>query len=154
MPNETNMNSAPEDFNLIMRLLKSITPGDMTEEAASQLISIGERIQRGGRMTDEERSAIEQVVGAMPEMQMSYEVDGRMEAMTPSEMQAARDSGEIMPNTGMTDAERVMAEEEAYFKRLREEQEQMYNMSQQAMQQQMQSAAPETSLRPRARPMQ
>ena len=53
----------------------------------------------------------------------------------------------------MTDAQKRMAEEEAYFKRLREEQEQMYNMGQQSMQEQMQSAAPMTSPRPMARPM-
>jgi len=47
--------------------------------------------------------------------------------MTPSQMDAARSSGEITP---MTDAERQMAEEDAYFKRLREQQEQMYNMNQ------------------------
>jgi hypothetical protein len=144
---------ANPDYQLVMNFLKLIRPGDMDEQSANQLMMIGQRIQNGGSLSDKEREMFQSVVGAMPEMQMSYEVDGRMEAMTPSQMQAAQASGEITPNTGMTDAQKRMAEEEAYFKRLREEQEQMYNMSQQAMQEQMQSAAPMTSPRPMARPM-
>jgi hypothetical protein len=141
------------DYQLVMKFLELVKPGDMDEQSANQLMMIGQRIQNGGSLSDKEREMFQSVVGAMPEMQMSYEVDGRMEAMTPSQMQAAQASGEITPNTGMTDAQKRMAEEEAYFKRLREEQEQMYNMSQQAMQEQMQSAAPMTSPRPMARPM-
>jgi hypothetical protein len=144
---------ANPDYQLVMNFLKLIRPGDMDEQSANQLMMIGQRIQNGGSLSDKEREMFQSVVGAMPEMQMSYEVDGRMEAMTPSQMQAAQASGEITPNTSMTDAQKRMAEEEAYFKRLREEQEQMYNMSQQAMQEQMQSAAPMTSPRPMARPM-
>lgn len=144
---------ANPDYQLVMNFLKLIQPGDMDEQSANQLMMIGQRIQNGGSLSDKEREMFQSVVGAMPEMQMSYEVDGRMEAMTPSQMQAAQASGEITPNTSMTDAQKRMAEEEAYFKRLREEQEQMYNMSQQAMQEQMQSAAPMTSPRPMARPM-
>jgi len=71
-------------------------------------------------------------------------MEGEMPSPTPTPATA---------NTGMTDAQKRMAEEEAYFKRLREEQEQMYNMGQQSMQEQMQSAAPMTSPRPTARPM-
>ena len=144
---------ANPDYQLVMKFLELITPGDMDRQSSNQLMMIGERIANGGSLSDKEREMFQSVVGAMPEMQMSYEVDGRMEAMTPSQMQAAQASGEITPNTGMTDAQKRMAEEEAYFKRLREEQEQMYNMSQQAMQEQMQSAAPMTSPRPMARPM-
>jgi len=144
---------ANPDYQLVMKFLELITPGDMDESSANQLMMIGQRIQNGGSLSDKEREMFQSVVGAMPEMQMSYEVDGRMEAMTPSQMQAAQASGEITPNTGMTDAQKRMAEEEAYFKRLREEQEQMYNMGQQSMQEQMQSAAPMTSPRPMARPM-
>ena len=144
---------ANPDYQLVMNFLKLIQPGDMDEQSANQLMMIGQRIQNGGSLSDKEREMFQSVVGAMPEMQMSYEVDGRMEAMTPSQMQAAQASGEITPNTSMTDAQKRMAEEEAYFKRLREEQEQMYNMGQQSMQEQMQSAAPTTSPRPMARPM-
>jgi len=88
-------------------------------------------------LSDKEREMFQSVVGAMP-------MGGETPSPTPPPATA---------NTGMTDAQMRMAEEEAYFKRLREEQEQMYNMSQQAMQEQMQSAAPMTSPRPMARPM-
>ena len=128
---------ANPDYQLVMNFLKLIQPGDMDEQSANQLMMIGQRIQNGGSLSDKEREMFQSVVGAMP-----------MEGAMPSPMPAP-----AMPNTGMTDAQKRMAEEEAYFKRLREEQEQMYNMGQQAMQEQMQSAAPMTSPRPMARPM-
>ena len=124
MDEEMQMNP---DFQLVMKFLQNIRPGDMDEESSQQLMAIGQRIQNGGALSDKEREMLESVVGAMPEMEMSYEVDGQMEGMTPSQMDAARSSGEITP---MTDAERQMAEEDAYFQRLREQQEQMYNMNQ------------------------
>lgn len=124
MDEEMQMNP---DFQLVMKFLQNIRPGDMDEESSQQLMAIGQRIQNGGALSDKEREMLESVVDAMPEMEMSYEVDGQMEGMTPSQMDAARSSGEITP---MTDAERQMAEEDAYFQRLREEQEQMYNMNQ------------------------
>ena len=128
---------ANPDYQLVMNFLKLIQPGDMDESSANQLMMIGQRIQNGGSLSDKEREMFQSVVGAMP-------MEGAMPAPMPEQ---------AMPNTGMTDAQKRMAEEEAYFKRLREEQEQMYNMSQQAMQEQMQSAAPMTSPRPMARPM-
>ena len=82
------------DYQLVMKFLQLIKPGDMDEQSANQLMMIGQRIQNGGALSDREREMFQGVVGAMPEMQMSYEVDGRMEAMTPSQMQAARDSGD------------------------------------------------------------
>ncbi len=123
----------------------------MDEQSANQLMMIGQRIQNGGSLSDKEREMFQSVVGAMPDANVirSRWPYGSNDAI---QWRAARASGE-MPNTGMTDAQKRMAEEEAYFKRLREEQEQMYNMSQQAMQEQMQSAAPMTSPRPMARPM-
>ena len=124
MDEEMQMNP---DFQLVMKFLQNIRPGDMDEESAQQLMAIGQRIQGGGVLSDKEREMFESVVGAMPEMEMSYEVDGQMEGMTPSQMEAARASGEITP---MTDAERQIAEEAEYFKRLREQQEQTYNMNQ------------------------
>jgi len=142
MDEEMQMNP---DFQLVMKFLQNIRPGDMDEESSQQLMAIGQRIQGGGVLSDKEREMFESVLGAMPEMEMSYEVDGRVEAMTPSQMDAAISSGEITP---MTDAERQMAEEDAYFQRLREEQEQMYNMNQM----QQEGAAPMTSMRPRMRP--
>lgn len=128
---------ANPDYQLVMNFLKLIQPGDMDEQSANQLMMIGQRIQNGGSLSDKEREMFQSVVGAMP-----------MGGETPAPMPE-----QAMPNTGMTDAQKRMAEEEAYFKRLREEQEQMYNMSQRAMQEQMQSAAPTTSPRPMARPM-
>ena len=128
---------ANPDYQLVMNFLKLIQPGDMDEQSANQLMMIGQRIQNGGSLSDKEREMFQSVVGAMP-------MEGAMPAPMPAPATA---------NTGMTDAQKRMAEEEAYFKRLREEQEQMYNMSQQAMQEKMQSAAPMTSPRPMARPM-
>jgi len=133
------------DYQLVMKFLQLIQPGDMDEQSANQLMMIGQRIQNGGALSDKEREMFQSVVGAMP---MEGENQG---SVSDTEMQMYKDS--LTPNTGMTDAQKRMAEEEAYFKRLREEQEQMYNMSQQAMQEQMQSAAPMTSPRPMARPM-
>lgn len=124
------------DYQLVMKFLELITPGDMDRQSSNQLMMIGERIANGGSLSDKEREMFQSVVGAMPM--------GAMPSPT---------SPPATANTGMTDAQKRMAEEEAYFKRLREEQEQMYNMSQQAMQEQMQSAAPTTSPRPMARPM-
>ena len=133
------------DYQLVMKFLQLIQPGDMDEQSANQLMMIGQRIQNGGSLSDKEREMFQSVVGAMP---MEGENQG---SVSDTEMQMYKDS--LTPNTGMTDAQKRMAEEEAYFKRLREEQEQMYNMSQQAMQEKMQSAAPTTSPRPMARPM-
>ena len=87
---------ANPDYQLVMNFLKLIQPGDMDEQSANQLMMIGQRIQNGGSLSDKEREMFQSVVGAMPEMQISYEVDGRMEAMTPSQMEAARASGEKM----------------------------------------------------------
>ena len=143
------------DYQLVMKFLQLIKPGDMDEQSANQLMMIGQRIQNGGALSDREREMFQGVVGAMPEMQMSYEVDGRMEAMTPSQMQAARDSGEITPNTGMTDAQKRIIQEEAFQKMIMDQNE----MQQQAMDQRMMndinagSLAPMTSPRPMARPM-
>lgn len=144
---------ANPDYQLVMRFLSSITPGDMDKEAADQLRMIGQRIQAGGALSDKEREMFQSVVGAMPEMQMNaadYDITNpRYEVKGGGELRLQ----DIMNSQSLTDAEKRMAEEEEYFKRLREEQEQMYNMSQQAMQEQMQSAAPMTSPRPPARPM-
>ena len=143
------------DYQLVMKFLQLIKPGDMDEQSANQLMMIGQRIQNGGALSDREREMFQSVVGAMPEMQMSYEVDGRMEAMTPSQMQAAQASGEITPNTGMTDAQKRIIQEEAFQKMIMDQNE----MQQQAMDQRMMndinagSLAPMTSPRPMARPM-
>ncbi len=120
MDEEMQMNP---DFQLVMRFLQNIRPGDMDEESSQQLMAIGQRIQNGGVLSDKEREMFESVVGAMP---MEGENQG---SVSDTEMQMYKDS--LTPNEGMmTDAERQMAEEDAYFKRLLEQQEQMYNMNQ------------------------
>jgi hypothetical protein len=59
--------TANPDYQLIMSFLKSIRPGDMSDEAATQLKMIGERIQSGGSLSDQEREMFQSVMGAMPE---------------------------------------------------------------------------------------
>ena len=61
MPNEMQMNP---DYQLVMTFLQSITPGDMDEESANQLMAIGQRIMGGGTLTDREREMFESVVTA------------------------------------------------------------------------------------------
>jgi hypothetical protein len=58
--------TANPDYQLIMSFLKSIRPGDMSDEAATQLKMIGERIQSGGSLSDQEREMFQSVMGAMP----------------------------------------------------------------------------------------
>ena len=81
---------ANPDYQLVMRFLELIQPGDMDEDSANQLMMIGQRIQNGGALSDKEREMFESVVGAMP--------------VTPP---PATSMGQ------MTDAEQRMAEEEA-----------------------------------------
>jgi len=117
------------DYNLVMKFLSSITPGDMDKESADQLMMIGQRIQAGGSLTDKEREMFLSVVSAMPEKEMSYEVDGQVERMSPEMMADMVTSGQIsqgeaamgMPGPGMTDAQRAIMENEAYNRRLAEE---------------------------------
>jgi len=82
---------ANPDYQLVMRFLELIQPGDMDEDSANQLMMIGQRIQNGGALSDKEREMFESVVGAMP--------------VTPP---PATSVGQ------MTDAEQRMAEEEAF----------------------------------------
>lgn len=83
--------TANQDYQLVMKFLQLIQPGDMSEESANQLMMIGQRIQNGGVLSDKEREMFESVVGAMP--------------VTPP---PATSMGQ------MTDAEQRMAEEEAF----------------------------------------
>tara|TARA_R110002020_G_scaffold260128_7_gene474371 strand:+ start:438 stop:920 length:483 start_codon:yes stop_codon:yes gene_type:complete len=140
------------DYQLVMKFLQLIKPGDMDEDSANQLMMIGQRIQNGGALSDKEREMFQSVVGAMPmqgEMDMSYTVDGQAVAMTPSEMQAARDSGEITPMMGaMTDAEMRMMQEEEFQRMIMQENE----MKQRAMDQRMMGDI-NSGVRPPARPM-
>ena len=132
------------DYQLVMSFLQKIRPGDMDEESAQQLMIIGQRIQAGGVLSDQEREMFQSVVGATdrfpveqmdtfpqgtnpdimkqpmapaqgmapmqgmapatpsPQMQKSYQVDDRMEQMTPMNMQEMIDAGIIVPKRPMT----------------------------------------------------
>ena len=112
------------DYQLVMKFLQNIRPGDMDQESSEQLMMIGQRIQAGGALSDREREMFEAVVGATDrfpveqmdsfpqggtnpdlmrdtgaamteEEMMSYQVDGGMEQMTPSQMAAMQESGAI-----------------------------------------------------------
>tara|TARA_R110000796_G_scaffold178629_1_gene295316 strand:+ start:197 stop:637 length:441 start_codon:yes stop_codon:yes gene_type:complete len=135
------------DYRLVMTFLKNINPGDMDQESSEQLRMIGQRIQAGGALTDREREMLQAVVGAMPQMPTDPNMGGRGSRGGGGE----GEMNSAMPSN-MTEAEMVQAEEDAYFERLRLEQEQMYNMNQEAMRQQTQSPAPMTSPRPQMRP--
>jgi len=89
---------ANPDYQLVMRFLELIQPGDMDEDSANQLMMIGQRIQNGGALSDKEREMFESVVGAMP--------------VTPP---PATSMGQ------MTDAEQRMAEEEAFQQMIMEQ---------------------------------
>jgi len=56
------------DYRLVMDFLQSINSGDMDEESAEQLMKIGQRIEGGGQLSDQEREMFMSVVGAMPDM--------------------------------------------------------------------------------------
>lgn len=58
--------TANQDYQLVMKFLQLIQPGDMDEDSANQLMMIGQRIQNGGALSDKEREMFESVVGAMP----------------------------------------------------------------------------------------
>jgi hypothetical protein len=78
--------TANPDYQLIMSFLKSIRPGDMSDEAATQLKMIGERIQSGGSLSDQEREMFQSVMGAMPQMPMDQGPMATGAAMTDAEM--------------------------------------------------------------------
>jgi hypothetical protein len=119
--------TANPDYQLIMGFLKSIRPGDMSDEAATQLKMIGERIQSGGSLSDQEREMFQSVMGAMPQMPM--------------------DQGPMATGAAMTDAEMRMMQNQQFNQDAQRQQEAAFNASQQP-----QSMAPATSMRPRPRP--
>ena len=90
--------TANQDYQLVMKFLQLIQPGDMDEDSANQLMMIGQRIQNGGALSDKEREMFESVVGAMP--------------VTPP---PATSMGQ------MTDADQRIAEEEAFQKMIMEQ---------------------------------
>ena len=97
MPNITEN----PDYRLVMTFLQNIRPGDMDQESADQLMMMGERMKAGGSLSDREREMFEAVVGAMPQMpetEMSYEVDGSTERMSPEMMDSLIRSGQVTPD--------------------------------------------------------
>jgi len=102
---------ANPDYQLVMRFLELIQPGDMDEDSANQLMMIGQRIQNGGALSDKEREMFESVVGAMP--------------VTPP---PATSMGQ------MTDADQRIAEEEAVQQMIMEQNQMGQPMQQQMMQ--------------------
>jgi hypothetical protein len=116
--------TANQDYQLVMKFLQLIQPGDMSEESANQLMMIGQRIQNGGILSDKEREMFESVVGAMP--------------VTPP---PATSMGE------MTDADQRMAEEEA-FQQMIMQQNQMGGQPMQPMMQDPRATSPRPMLRP------
>ena len=52
------------DYQLVMKFLQNIRPGDMDQESSEQLMMIGQRIEAGGALSDREREMFEAVVGA------------------------------------------------------------------------------------------
>ena len=189
------------DYQLVMKFLQNIRPGDMDQESSEQLMMIGQRIQAGGALSDREREMFEAVVGAtdrfpveqmdsfpqggtnpdlmkqptmgamsegemklamdtaMPtnltpqqmdqfmaqknaaqdQMQRSYQVDGGMEQMTPSQMAGMQSSGAITPTRAPSN---VMSMDDAIAAGL-------VNPTRP----QARPTAPMQSMRPQARPM-
>ena len=110
MPNITQN----PDYQLVMKFLQNIRPGDMDQESSEQLMMIGQRIQSGGALSDREREMFEAVVGNMPQTEM---MDGMVSSGQISQGEAAMG----MSGPGMTDAQRAIMENGAYNKRLAKE---------------------------------
>ena len=91
------------DYQLVMTFLQSITPGDMDEESANQLMAIGQRIMGGGTLTDREREMFESVVTAtdrFPVEQMDTFPQGTNPAIMndpPQAMDAMSDAEMMQP---------------------------------------------------------
>jgi hypothetical protein len=147
--------TANPDYQLIMSFLKSIRPGDMSDEAATQLKMIGERIQSGGSLSDQEREMFQSVMGAMPQMPMDQ---GRMAtgaAMTDAEMRMMQNQRRMATGAAMTDAEMRMMQNQQFNQdaqnfqgRAFRNNEDVYSGSSGVSS----SLAPDTSMRPRPRP--
>jgi hypothetical protein len=167
------------DYQLVMKFLQNIRPGDMDQESSEQLMMIGQRIEAGGALSDREREMFEAVVGATDrfpteqmdsfpqggtnpdlmrqstgaamtprettgaamtdEERMSYQVDGGMEQMTPSQMAGMQSSGAITPTRAPSN---VMSMDDAIAAGL-------VNPTRP----QARPTAPMQSMRPQARPM-
>jgi len=155
------------DYQLVMKFLQNIRPGDMDQESSDQLMMIGQRMQAGGALSDREREMFEAVVGATDrfpveqmdtfpqgtnpdimkapnmgamsegEMMGTYQVDDGTMKMTPSQMKSMQESGAITPDAG-----RVMSMDDAIAAGLVN-----------PMRPKARPSAPMQSMRPQARPM-
>jgi hypothetical protein len=126
--------TANPDYQLIMSFLKSIRPGDMSDEAATQLKMIGERIQSGGSLSDQEREMFQSVMGAMPQMPMD---------------QGPMATGAAMTDADADDAKSAVRQDAQNFQgRAFRNNEDVYSGSSGVSS----SLAPDTSMRPRPRP--
>jgi hypothetical protein len=144
--------TANPDYQLIMSFLKSIRPGDMSDEAATQLKMIGERIQSGGSLSDQEREMFQSVMGAMPQMPMDQGPMATGAAMTDAEMRMMQ---KMATGAAMTDAEMRMMQNQQFNQdaqnfqgRAFRNNEDVYSGSNGVSS----SLAPDTSMRPRPRP--
>ena len=132
------MDSFPQGTNPDIMKAPAIRDSNMGSVSDAEMRMMQDGTQGMGAMSDRE-------------MDRSYQVDGGIEQMTPAEFAAAVQSGQITPDelmmessgSTMTPAERQMMEEEAYFKRLMEEQQALPRMA-------PEPATPQ--MRPRPRP--
>lgn len=146
MPNITQN----PDYQLVMKFLQNIRPGDMDQESSEQLMMIGQRIQSGGALSDREREMFQAVVGNMPQTEM---MDGMVSSGQISQGEAAmgmsgpgmmpsKDGMTYGPSSGVTMEPNVMNMDDAisagFVKPTRP---------------QARPAAPMQSPRPQARPM-
>jgi len=97
------------DYRLVMDFLQSINPGDMGEESAEQLMQIGQRIEGGGQLSDQEREMFMSVVGAMP---MNPGLTNNFGSMSEAERELAMD--QALP-TNLSEEERRRFMEQKYF---------------------------------------
>ena len=109
-----------EQLELVLTFLQNITPGDMSPEAAEQLMNMGRGLTQGGPLLDDNQvKALRSVVGArdrFPTEQMatfpqgntnpdimkdpmsSYQVDGQTVPMTQEKYGTEMQSGNITPD--------------------------------------------------------
>jgi hypothetical protein len=96
------------DYKLVMTFLQNITPGDMDQESAEQLMAIGQRIQNGGTLTEREREMLNSVVRAMPQMPMDPGSAVRRGEMPMDPGSAVRRGEMPMPQMPMTPGQRFV----------------------------------------------
>jgi len=101
------------DYRLVMDFLQSINPGDMGEESAEQLMQIGQRIEGGGQLSDQEREMFMSVVGAMPD----YSPANNFGSMSEAERELAMDQA-LPTNLSEEERQRFMEQKYAAQKRL------------------------------------